>query len=219
MAQALFGQFLEVSLATPDIAASVAFYEQLGFISLTVSDPWPHAYCAMTDGSIALGLHARSEPTLSLCFVRSELISSMRDLETAGFAAEQLQLGDEQFHWLTLRDPSRAHITLVEARTFSPAPPMTVKQACGQFLCVSLPSRRIEDTADFWERAGLVAFQDQEEPYPHCALNGDGVSLALHDPTWLPEPALVFASHNAPTNGEQLQAPEGTILRLLRPAS
>src|SRR5579875_2139452 len=51
------GQFLELALPTHDIAASVQFYERLGFSQRLTGDAWPHPYGVLGDGRIHLGLH------------------------------------------------------------------------------------------------------------------------------------------------------------------
>ena len=39
---ALLGHYHEISITTPDIRASVEFYEALGFSHCRTSDTWPH---------------------------------------------------------------------------------------------------------------------------------------------------------------------------------
>ena len=61
------GTFLELSVPTDDIQASLEFYQRLGFTELTVNDIRTHYYAVVTDGRIAIGLHAGGfdEPALS----------------------------------------------------------------------------------------------------------------------------------------------------------
>jgi catechol 2,3-dioxygenase-like lactoylglutathione lyase family enzyme len=194
----VLGRFLELSLATPDITASVHFYEQLGFRQLACTDSWPHAYCALGDGQFTLGLHQRPAPHAALCFVHADLALHARTLRAAGFEPEVERLGVEQFHELQLRDPDGGDILLLEARTFSPAALRADTSRCGTFLGWSLPTPQPDVQAAFWERAGLVAFATQSEPWPHRPVTGDGIALALHDPALLAQPALVYAAADLP---------------------
>ena len=41
----------------PDVPASLAFYESLGFVQARVGDAWSHPYAVVTDGRLFLGLH------------------------------------------------------------------------------------------------------------------------------------------------------------------
>ena len=79
----MFGRFLELGIATPDIAASVQFYERLGFTQLLTGDAWPHRYGVLSDGRISLGLHERDMPSPSLCFVLPDLARARTRLAMA----------------------------------------------------------------------------------------------------------------------------------------
>ena len=46
------GRFLEYSLATPDIQASLDFYTRLGFSQAEAGEAWSHPYAVVTDGRI-----------------------------------------------------------------------------------------------------------------------------------------------------------------------
>ena len=202
----MFGRFLEISLATPDIAASVQFYERLGFVQLTTNDTWHHPYGVLSDGHVNLGLHqhvAGSAPTPApapgaplLSFVHPDLARHAARLMRAGFEPRQRHLGDEDFHRLELCDPGQQRIALLEARTFSPAAPRPgagqPESLCGWFSAYSMPALGNRAVCAFWERAGFVALETQEAPLAHLPLTGDGLSLALHALRTLPVPALVF---------------------------
>ena len=62
----MLGRFLEYSVATPDVAASLEFYIKLGFSPAEVGEAWPHPYAVVTDGRIHLGLHQHPLPAPSL---------------------------------------------------------------------------------------------------------------------------------------------------------
>jgi len=129
------GQFLELAIPTQDIAASVQFYERLGFTQRLTGDAWPHPYGVLGDGRIHLGLHqrpaARAREGLyaaaallegpTPCFVHAGLAHQAERLSRAGLVPEHLQLGEESLHHLWLRDPGGHALLLQEARTFSPA--------------------------------------------------------------------------------------------------
>ena len=59
----MFGRFLELGIATQDIATSVQFYERLGFSQLITGDAWSHRYGVLGDGRVHLGLHERAMPS------------------------------------------------------------------------------------------------------------------------------------------------------------
>src|SRR5258706_13837431 len=114
----MFGRFLEVSLTTGDIAASVGFYERLGFTQLTTGDTWPHPYGVLSDGRLCIGLHQRHDTSPLLTFVRPELARHLPELRAAGFDPPYTPLGDRDYHALQLHDPTGPGIALPRAPPF-----------------------------------------------------------------------------------------------------
>jgi catechol 2,3-dioxygenase-like lactoylglutathione lyase family enzyme len=235
----VFGRFLEVSLNTDDIAASVQFYERLGFTQLTTGDTWPHPYGVLSDGRLCIGLHQRRGKSPLLSFVRPELAQHVHELRAAGFEPHYVRLGDSDFHELQLHDPSGQEIALLEARTFSPARRAQPGSLCGWFSSYSMPAIDIDATQAFWEHAGFVALDSPDEPLLQLALTSDTLTLTLHRPRLLESPLLVFtdpdmsarlapleaagiqASSDLPRGLDRrsnalLEAPEGTQLLLLQ---
>ncbi len=68
----MLGRFLEYSIATPDIRASLEFYAELGFSQAQVGEAWPHPYAVVTDGRICLGLHQAFGPAPAITFVKPD---------------------------------------------------------------------------------------------------------------------------------------------------
>jgi catechol 2,3-dioxygenase-like lactoylglutathione lyase family enzyme len=235
----MFGRFLELAIATADIAASVQFYERLGFAQVPANDAWSHRYGVLTDGRIHIGLHEREMPSPSLCFVLPELAQARARLTAAQFEPEFARLGEVELHQLRLRDPAGFAILLLEARTYSPAaPPPRGESICGYFSHLSMPESDFGRARQFWERAGFVALEEVDEPYPHMPLTSDRLDLAFHTPRLFDAPLLGFEcgdgtqqrarldaagialSQQLPRGADRLrggliEAPEGTLLWMI----
>jgi catechol 2,3-dioxygenase-like lactoylglutathione lyase family enzyme len=189
----MFGRFLELAIATKDIAASVQFYERLGFVQVPTNDAWSHRYGVLTDGRFHIGLHEYDMPSPSICFVLPELVQARARLTAARFEPELARLGEDELHRLRLRDPSGFAILLLEARTYSPAaPPPSGESICGYFSHLSMPERDFGAAREFWERAGFVALEQVDEPYAHMPLTSDRLDLAFHAPRLFDAPLLLF---------------------------
>ena len=239
----MFGRFLEFTVATADIAASVEFYERLGFSQLTTGDTWNHPYGVLSDGRLCIGLHQRRPAVAAsgapaLSFVRPELAQQLPRLRAAGFEPDAARLGDSDFHELRLRDPAGQSIVLLEARTFSPPRQGLGASLCGWFSAYSVPAAEPLAVQGFWERAGFVALAVADDPVGQLALTSDTLTMTLHGPRTLDTAALVFTDPQMQvrlerlatlgiTGGAQLprgldrhanaliEAPEGTRLLLL----
>ncbi|MBW4051318.1 MAG: VOC family protein [Proteobacteria bacterium] len=235
----LLGRFLEIGIQTPDIRASVEFYERLGFTQARTGDIWPHPYGVLTDGRAHIGLHQKHLDSPALTFVRPEIAGQLGALERAGVQVASADIGSEAFHQVGFRDPAGQEVRLLEARTYSPADRSASQTSrCGAFAWLSLPAADFEPVRGFWERLGLQAQEERERPFAHLPLRGAGVELALHRPRFFTEPLLVFRDADMaariarlrelgigplerPPRGLDasanalLTAPEGTVLALL----
>jgi hypothetical protein len=235
----VLGRFLEFSIATPEIRVSVEFYERLGFDQAQTRDVWSHPYGVLTDGRIALGLHQSPARETSLTFVHPDVAERCAELERHGFEIAYRRTGADTFHEIGIDDPSGQRITIIEARTYSPAPrALAATSLCGYFLELSLPAADLEAERLFWESLGFVATGELEEPYRRLILTSDHLNLAFHAPGVLARPALVFADQNMAARIAHLrdlgvepkrtlpsglnragnaliEAPEGTLLLLL----
>lgn len=202
----MFGRFLELSLTTADITASVQFYERLGFSQLTTGDTWTHPYGVLSDGRLCLGLHQRRGPQRTLSFVRPELAKHLPQMHAAGFEPHYTRLGDGEFHELQLHDPAGQNIALLEARTFSPPRPDHESSLCGWFSSLSVPALDAEPVQAFWENAGFVALDMHDDPVAQLALTSDTLTLSLHRPRVIQAPLLVFTDPAMPARLERLAA-------------
>jgi catechol 2,3-dioxygenase-like lactoylglutathione lyase family enzyme len=235
----VLGQFHEISLPTPDIRASVEFYELLGFTQAETGDAWPHPYGVVSDGRVFLGLHQDQARSPAITFVQPDVAAHASALERQGVELVIRHTDPEVFNELGLRDPAGQLITVIEARTYSPvARRPEATSLCGYFAHFSMPTLDFAAAQRYWEPLGFVATEECVQPYPHLPLTSDHLDVAFHSPQWLPRAALVFVDENmttriarvrelgvreartlpgglAPGANALLEAPEGTLLLLL----
>ena len=233
------GRFLEISLATTDVAESLAFYESLGFVQAAVGEAWPHPYAVVTDGRLSLGLHGLEFESPLPTWVAPSLRGRLDALATLGVTIEDARLDDLSLHQALLRDPSGQALRLLEARTFSPpALSPAHSSALGYFEEFAITTRDLAAASTFWERLGFVAFEPVLEPLPKVAAASRDLNVGLYAID-LPAPVLVFSDAAMPDRIEglrergyrfakrlprelaamgaaMLEAPEGTLLLLLK---
>jgi len=189
----VLGRFLEFSLATPDIQASLDFYTRLGFSQAEVGEAWLHPYAVVTDGRICLGLHQQAIPAPSLTFIRPDLLKHLDELERRGVEFEFRHLGNDVFNEVGWFDPSGQLVRLVEARTFSPSKRRaTDTSRCGYFLEIALPSPDRELAKKYWEEFGFVGMDEMDDSVPHISCTSDFIDLGLYLPADLRRTTLRF---------------------------
>ncbi|MGO9513068.1 MAG: hypothetical protein ACLP2F_05435 [Steroidobacteraceae bacterium] len=189
----MLGRFLEFSIATPDIRASLEFYDKLGFSQAPVGEAWPHPYAVVTDGRIHLGLHEALIPAPSITFVKPDLLRHLQAFEKLGLHFEFRRLGSDVFNELGWLDPSGHLVRLVEARTFSPSKRLTTDTSlCGYFLEIALPAPQRDAAKEFWEKLGFVGMDEPDALLPHVSCTSDSVNVGLYEPAHLRQPTLLF---------------------------
>ena len=189
----MLGRFLEFSLATPDIQASLDFYARLGFSQADAGEAWQHPYAVVTDGRICLGLHQQALPAPSMTFVKPDLLKHIDGLEKLGLEFEFRRLGNDVFNEVGWFDPSGQLIRLIEARTFSPSKRSgTDTSRCGYFIEIALPSPDLQESKSYWERFGFVGIDDTNDRLPHISCTSDYVDLGLYEPSHLRRSTLRF---------------------------
>jgi catechol 2,3-dioxygenase-like lactoylglutathione lyase family enzyme len=189
----VLGRFLEFSVATPDIQASLDFYARLGFSQAEVGEAWQHPYAVVTDGRICLGLHQQALPAPSMTFVKPDLLKHIDGLEALGLEFEFRRLGNDVFNEVGWFDPSGQLIRLIEARTFSPSKrASTDTSRCGYFIEIALPSPDLQESKSYWERFGFVGIDDTGDRLPHISCTSDYVDLGLYEPSHLRRSTLRF---------------------------
>ncbi|MBV8784028.1 MAG: hypothetical protein JOZ67_07570 [Gammaproteobacteria bacterium] len=233
----LLGRYHEFSVTSTDLAASVQFYDRLGFVHAPTTDAFPHRYGALTDGHVCIGLHARGGASPVLTFVRPDVAEAAPALEARGVKLSVRRIGSEVFNELGFHAACGQAVALLEARTYSPVPHPPPAR-CGTFAEISLPATDVATAQRFWEMLGFVGAPADAAGYARLSLTSDFLELALHAPQLCPVPMLVFEVRGlaelaatltaqgletrplpgvAAADALQLPAPEGTVL-LLRAA-
>jgi catechol 2,3-dioxygenase-like lactoylglutathione lyase family enzyme len=189
----VLGRFLEYSLATPDIQASLDFYTRLGFSEAAVGETRSHPYAVVTDGRICLGLHQAAIPAPSMTFVKPDLLKHLSSLERRGIEFEFRHLGNDVFNEVGWLDPSGQLVRLIEARTFSPSKRSSNETSrCGYFLEIAMPTPDRDAANRYWEDFGFVGIDEPEGRMPHITCTSDNIDLGLYDPQHLQRTMLRF---------------------------
>jgi len=189
----MIGRFHEVSVHAPDLLASLAFYERLGFMQVTAGEAFAYPYAVVADGRLAIGLHGHEllqSPLLS--FVLPGLLERLETLERRGIEILERRLGNDVFNEASLEAGGQT-LRLLEARTHSPAslgPGETSR--LGWFEEYALPVGDLKDAEAAFERLGFVPAEEGDEPYPHIGMTSDSLNVALIGVGSLKRPALVF---------------------------
>ena len=189
----MIGRFLELSVQTDDILASVEFYERLGFRQVQVGETWSHPYAVLTDGRIPIGLHRYDFESPSLTFVLPELATKLPHIERQGLNFKFRKLGADEFNEAGLVLPDNQMLTLLEARTYSP-PSFDDSDfsLLGRIFEWSIPVHGLDGAIGTWEKLGFRLAGLHTEPHARGLLSGEDIAIGLHERPALRHPALCF---------------------------
>jgi catechol 2,3-dioxygenase-like lactoylglutathione lyase family enzyme len=193
----MLGRFLEVSVYTPAILESIAFYAALGFQQASTNETWTYPYAVMTDGRLFIGLHQQVIKSPALCFVQSDVAKHASELRKLGIVFDDEHLSSDSFNELSFHDPDGQQVRLLEARTYSPPDiDAAFSSSCGYFVEYGMPVREFTATKLFWEQLGFVGMEEETQPFNRLALTSDHLNLGLHRSRALRQPVLVFEDEN-----------------------
>jgi catechol 2,3-dioxygenase-like lactoylglutathione lyase family enzyme len=119
----------QVTLPTPDVAASVQFYERMGFTPIVRSPQYARFECPQGEAtfSVHLTAHLQQDSGVVVYFECTDLDGKVNSLEALGFSFTQLPT-DEPWLWreARLRDPSGNVVCLFSAGENRKNPPWRI---------------------------------------------------------------------------------------------
>lgn len=186
------GAFLEVSVRCSDMLDSLSFYKSLGFREAISNDIWPHKYTVVTDGVLCIGLHEREFNAPAVTFVQRDLARHARKMSDSGTHLNVIQLDEDSFNEIGLKDNDGHQISVVEARTFNLDQEDDDNSACGTFFEISLPVKDAVRAALFWGPMAQVVEEHREEPTVHMRFDAGGIPLGISESMGLDVPSLCF---------------------------
>ena len=186
------GRYLEFSVHTSDILASLGFYKMLGFSELEIGDMWSHKYAVVSDGVLCIGLHDRVFDAPAITYVQQDLAKHARSMTDHGFNFNFMQLDEDAFNELGLADRDGHMVTMLEARTFHRGDEDDLDSACGTWFELSLPVRDTVRSARFWASVAPVVLRVREEPTMHMRFDAGGAPVGLSESIALDSPSLCF---------------------------
>jgi hypothetical protein len=186
------GRFLEVSVRTNDVPGSLHYYKTLGFTELETGDMWLHKYAVVSDGVLCIGLHDRELESPALTFVQPDLARHARSMADHGFDFSFMQLDEDSFNEIGVKDRDGHLITMLEARTFHGDDEDDNDSRCGTWFELTLPVRDAMRSAQFWGPVAGAILSMREEPTMHLRFDAGGMALGLSESIALEHPSLCF---------------------------
>jgi len=214
------GDVTAITLTSPDLDRSLAFYQKLGFRELFRSD-FPFPFIQITDGALLMMLRAGKDPYCALTFYTPDPDKVAAELEGEGIKfLEKPKAGDFIKRYL-MQSPDGLNITLVTwaegfAKPAGPTmltmeqqdyfnPAKYVNQTCGMYGEFAHPVKSLEESLAFWSKLGFTAISKFASPYPWAIISDGLAVVGLHETTQFKQPAITFFAADMKDKIEKLK--------------
>ncbi len=177
----MIGRFHEVSVHAPDLLASLAFYERLGFTQVTAGEAFAYPYAVVADGRLAIGLHGHELPAVAAALLRAARIARSASRRSSA-AASRSSTGGSATTSSTRRAwrrPARPCACSRRARIHPPRSAPARPRASAGSRSTRCRSGDLKDAEAAFERLGFVPAEEGDEPYPHIGMTSDSLNVAL----------------------------------------
>lgn len=196
-----------ITITSPDLEKSLAYYQRLGFNELFRSD-FPFPLIQISDGALMMMIRKDKTPYCALTYYVKNMDSVVAELEQAGISFSQKPKASDPVKRYIFQSPDNITISLVtfmDGFVQPPGPTMLrmpqadyfnpekyPNKACGLFGEFAQPVKDLQTSITFWEKLGFVTLSKRDSPYP-WAIMSDGLNVVgLHQTTHFSQPAITF---------------------------
>ncbi len=215
------GNVSAITITSPDLEESLAFYQMLGFSEMTRMD-FPFPWILVTDGTLLMMLRKDDAPYIALTYYVGDVDTLVKELENDGIVFARKPHPNEMVKRCLMISPDGMNVSLVqmpdglkqpEGRTLLNTPPQEMFDAnkytnkvCGLFGEFAHPVADIDAAMVFWEKLGFKIVSRMTSPY-NWAIITDGLSIVgVHQTTNFSEPTLTFFAADMKEKIEALKA-------------
>lgn len=209
----VLGNITALTISTPDLEVSLAFYKKLGF-SEVLRATWPFPWIQVSDGVLLIMLRQDPKPYIALTYYVATVDKVVKDLGEKGISPVYTPSKEDQIKRYNYMSPDGLNISLIGvSHGFSqpPGPGMLqmspdeyfdpakyVNKTAGMFGELAHPVADLEVSLAFWHQLGFSTLSKFTTPYP-WAIVSDGLSIVgLHQSQHFQYPAITYFASDMP---------------------
>ena len=215
------GEISALTIATPDLEASLRYYQKLGFKEIFRMD-FPFPWIQITDEALLIMLRKSDDPYLALTYYSGEAEKIANELEKKGISFISKPKDSDMVKRFLFQSPDGLNISLVAIAEGFRRPGgttmLTMNQAdyfkpetytnktAGMFGELAHPVTNLDESIAFWEKLGFQVLSKFASPYP-WAIISDGLSVVgLHQSKHFSYPAITFFASDMKDKIEALKS-------------
>ncbi|MDP4265351.1 MAG: VOC family protein [Bacteroidota bacterium] len=218
----ILGDISAFTINSPDLEASLSFYQKLGFREVMRSD-FPFPFIQVTDDAILIMLRKANEPYISLTYYVKDAGTIAAELEKKGIRFVSKPKANDFVQRYLFQSPDGMNISIVgvpdgfskpmgktmltmdQADYFKPE--TYTNKTAGMFGEFAQPVADLEKSIEFWQKIGFTAISKFASPHPWAILS-DGLSIVgLHQAKHFDSPTITFFASDMKTKIDAIKQP------------
>ncbi len=174
------GKAVQINIGVSDLERSLAFYEQLGFQKLEVSDA-PYPWARVTDGQNLVLLNQDGSLYIGLVYFSRDASRRVAKMEKLGIEFVQRREQDGQLFMAVFVGPGGLVVGLISHDPKGmPEPSGVPTSRCGAFGEFATAVEDFQSAVAFWRDIGFTVLHESNDPYPWGILSDERMILGLH---------------------------------------
>jgi catechol 2,3-dioxygenase-like lactoylglutathione lyase family enzyme len=216
----ILGEVTAITITTPDLNNSLAFYKKLGFSEVMRMD-FPFPWIQVSDGALLIMLREDKKPYIALTYYVNDIDRSVKLIQDAGLEFSETPKASDMVKKYLLHTPDGANMSLVhipEGFMQPKGPTMLsmlpqdytkpekyVNQVCGMFGEYALPTKDLDISIAFWEKLGFRALSKMFNHYPWAILSDGLAIVGLHQTESFTDPIITYFASDMKEKIEKLK--------------
>ena len=216
----VLGEVTAITISSPDLEQSLAFYQKLGFSEIMRMD-FPFPWIQISDGALLMMIRKDNNPYIALTYYPKDIDQSVKIAEDAGIAFTDKPKPTDMVKRYVFQSPEALNISLVhipDGFTQPKGPTMLtmpqedyfnpdkyVNKTCGMFGEFALPVADLDVSIAFWGKLGFVALSRYGQPRPWAILSDGLAVIGLHQTQEFTQPAITYFAKDMKEKIEHLK--------------
>ena len=199
------GDVVQISIGVSDLAASLQFYDTLGFSKVAQNTaPWP--WTQLSDGQHLFLLNQDGNQYLGLNYFSTAVSQTVATLEEKGFNFVHKQEQDGRLSRAIFTATNGVMIGLInQDPTNMHDPKKNALCLCGKFGEFSLGVADWQTAVSVWQQLGFETLHHSPDPYPWGIISDGNIMIGIHQTDEFEGPLLTYFDKNMPERIQQLK--------------
>jgi len=175
------GDYVQISLSTKDLDQSLSFYKKLGFKEIDERRNGTVPWALLSDGMFMFMISQHDFPSPTLIYYGENSDKRIQILQSRGVSFDTIFYDPKGNTTAITTDPNLLNITIINFNTNKlPAPSGNSYCILGQFKEVIIPTDNLENSINFWQKAGFSKKDMGGTSYLNVTLTDGLIKIGLH---------------------------------------